>query len=698
MPDAPTPPRAAAPAAVALLLLVGLLAGAAAVASAPAARPTASAAAPAGASAAAPSAGQGAAALPTIDLDEVRVGQRGYGLSVFAGGQPERFDVEVIGVMRNLGPDTSYILARLSGHGLESSGVAAGMSGSPVFLDGRLAGAVAFGWAFSKEAVCGITPIALMRRLTTLGDPLPGLPPPPVKLDALLAGRVPPDLLERQLARLRPAAGAVPEGAVSGIAWSAGGFGELARGVLRQALGSIAPAGHAVVPTAAAAPAAAPLPGAAGAAAPSGPSGAMPPPAADLVPGSAVAAVLIDGDFQLAATGTVTDHVGDRILAFGHSFLGLGPVEVPMSAADVVTVLSSQNTSFKIANVGQTVGAFEQDRSTGIEGRLGKAARMIPMTLRIAGPGLPSAAVPSAAAALAPQAAAAPGAPGRARQFKVRLADIPEMLPMLAGSTLLSGLDAASYSGGPQSIDLTAHFDLDTYGPLVVHQSFDGDNAAAAMSGHLLALVGYLEQNPLARVRIRSLDVEVEQAPRPMAANILAAYADRAVVHPGDRLAVHVELKAYRGERFRRTLSLDLPLDLPSGRYTVLVGDGASADGARLALAPIDPANIGQALALLRSLHSRRDLTLLGFHPGAGLAASGEVLPELPGSLRSLWEAAASAGGAVALRSAIVQELHQPMAMPVDGLVRLDLDVRRRDEPASPQPASTELANVQGER
>src|SRR5436309_12479415 len=119
-----------------------------------------------------------AGAQPTIPLAEVKKGQRGYGLSVFSGTEPERFDVEVVGVMRNLRPDISYILARLTGKGLEKSGVAGGMSGSPVFIDGRLAGAVAFSWPFSNEAIAGITPIESMRTLSTF-KPLAVTPPPP---------------------------------------------------------------------------------------------------------------------------------------------------------------------------------------------------------------------------------------------------------------------------------------------------------------------------------------------------------------------------------------------------------------------------------------------------------------------------------------------------------------------------------------
>jgi hypothetical protein len=591
-----------------------------------------------------PPAEQAVEPLPTIGLDEVKIGQRGYGLSVFAGGKPERFDVEVIGVMRNISPDMSYILARLSGRGLESSGVAAGMSGSPVFLDGRLAGAVSFGWPFSKEAICGITPIALMRHLATLGGPLPTTPPPPVELAALLAGRIPADLLGRQLARLRPRLADAPDGVQAGVEWSAAGFGELSRGLLRQALGSVAPTGRA-----AAVP------------------GAKPP---DLVPGSAVAAVLVSGDFQLSATGTVTDHLGDHILAFGHPFLGIGPIRVPMAASEVVTVLSSQYTSFKITNLGPTVGAFEQDRKAGIEGRLGLTAPMIPMVLRIGGP-LPAA---------SPQPAAGSPAP---KEFRVQLANVPELVPLLAGSTLLAGLESASYAGGAQDIEMVARFRLEPYGDLVIHQSFDGDNAGTAMAGHLLALAAYLVQSPLERVRIQSLDVDVEQSPQPRAASLVSAHADRTLVHPGDALGINLELAAYRGDRFRHSFQVQLPRDLPVGRYSLLVGDGASADAARLAMAPIEPSTFSQALALLRSLHSRRDLTLLGFYGGAGLSVAGEVMPRLPGSVRSLWSAA-DTSGAVPLHAAIVQERHEIMATPLDGLLRIDLDVRRREAPDAP--------------
>jgi len=564
-----------------------------------------------------------AGAQPTIPLTEVKKGQRGYGLSVFSGTEPERFEVEVIGVMRNLRPNISYILARLTGKGLEKSGVAAGMSGSPVFIEGRLAGAVAFSWPFSNEAIAGITPIDSMRTLSTF-QALPVTPPPPINLSDLRSGKVPGALVTAQLSRLQPQ---LTGGAVPSVQWATSGFGELSLGMLRQGLGSV---------------------GAAGKAAPGTVSD-------DLAPGKSVSVVLVDGDFELAANGTVTDHYGDHVLAFGHPFLGLGPVRVPMAVAEVVTVLSSANTSFKISNTGPIVGAFEQDRQLGIQGRIGATAPMVPMSLHVAAQG-----------------------GEKARDFHMRLADLPEFIPLLVGSTVLGGIESASYSTGQQSLELTAHLRLQKYGDLEVRQSFDSENAGTDASSFLLTMVNYLTQNPLQKVSLESIDVTVSQTDKPRVASLVGANADRSVVRPGQRVTLSLDLVAFRGDRFHHSLAVDLPPDLPVGRYSLLVGDGSSIDAARIALEPADPQSFSQALALLRSFHSRRDLMVLGVYAGAGLSVAGEVMPRLPGSVRSLWGASGS-GSVVGLRSTIAQEQRERMAMPVNGLVRVDLEVRRKE-------------------
>jgi hypothetical protein len=579
--------------------------------------------------------------LPTISVDEVKAGQKGYGLSVFSGTQPERFEVEVVGVMRNLRPETSYILARLTGKGLERSGVAAGMSGSPVFLDGRLAGAVAFSWPFSHDAIAGITPIETMRSLSTAPGMMPVTPPPPVQLAALASGKLPEDLLERELEKMQPR---LLEGAQSSVSWATTGFGALSQGFLRRALGSSMPAGRMASNTAAAEPGKAP----------------------DLPLGGSVAAVLVDGDFQLAAVGTVTDRYGDHVLAFGHPFLGLGTVRVPMAPAEVVTVLSNQNTSFKISNVGDIVGAFEQDRQAGIEGRIGQTAPMIPLTLRITGAG-----------------------EAKPRDFRMRIAEVPQFTPMLVGSSLLAGLDSTSYSAGAQGLDMVAHFHIKNRGDLEMRQSFDGDNAGIEAATYVLALAGYLTNNQFEKVQFESISIDLSQSPQPRSATLVGAIADSAVVHPGDRVTLNLDLAAWRGERFRRSVKVDLPQDLPAGRYSLVVGDGASIDATRFALEPAAPVTFAQAVRLLGSLHSRRDLIVLGIYAGPGLSVAGETMPRLPGSVRSLWSAASS-GSAAALRTTIAQQVRQEMDVPVDGLVKVDLEVRRREPVAGDAPAAPE--------
>jgi hypothetical protein len=179
-------------------------------------------------------------------------------------------------------------------------------------------------------------------------------------------------------------------------------------------------------------------------------------------------------------------------------------------------------------------------------------------------------------------------------------------------------------------------------------------------------------------VRIDSIEVRLVQSAKIRSATLIDAHADHAVVRPGDKVTLDLDLMPYRGERYRHSTTVTLPEDLPDGRYSLLVGDGASADATRLLLQPAEPLSFNQALAMLRSFHSRRDLVVMGVFGGAGLSVAGEAMPRLPASVRSLWGAAAS-GSAVPLRMAIAQQQVERLAAPIDGLVKIDLEVRRRE-------------------
>lgn len=594
---------------------------------------------------------------PVLPIDQIERGQTGYGLSVFAGTEPERFDVEVLGVVRNDNPGSSFILARLSGGPqagtLERTGVIRGMSGSPVFIDGKLVGAVAFSWAFTEDAVAGITPIEEMRRLHRLPRPRAGTlaqtagGSPPVPLDRLLAGDLPPDLLQRQLAALAP-----PPvlGQGTSLQWAASGFGDGSRRLLEDRLGGVAPMGRF---TGSARTGQGAGPGAAGE------DGDGEPP--DPQPGDAVALVLVDGDFKLGPAGTVTDRTGDALVAFGHPFLGAGSVRIPMAEVEVVTVVASQSNSFKITNLGRHIGAIEQDRDPGIEGRLGVEAPMIPLTIRVTG---------------------AQGVEEPAAEYRVRVAAIPRLAAGLMSLAVFNALDVTRHAGGDQGLDLTLRVHLARYGELELEQSYDGASASGDVLGLILSTVGYLLQNELEPLEVESVEVELVQHPRPRTATLVGAHAERSVVRPGQVVTLNLDLLPYRDAPFRRSVEVEIPEDVPEGRYFFFVGDGASIDAARLTLEPAEPIRISQALRLIRSLHTRRQLGVLGFFSAPGLAVAGEVMPRLPGSMASIWGAAPS-GSARPLRLVVAQELFEPVERPVEGLVRIDLEVRR-EEPVTP--------------
>ena len=299
---------------------------------------------------------------------------RGYGLSDLGDGQGiQRFDVEILGLLRRYAPRQDLILARISGAGLEHRGVIAGMSGSPIYVDGKLIGALAYGWPFSKDPICGITPIQSMLDIRQA----PAAPPVPIggssgsavstaELLSAFASHSFRDQFDRLLAPLR----APGNESLAALPLPVSFSGSTSTGSLFSRLTEAA--GWMTAPAGAGAPSA---------------SAAPPSP---LKPGSAVSTVLLSGDMVLAANGTVTWVEGDSVLAFGHPFLSMGPVQMPMAESEVLTILPSLYRSFKFSGSGAVLGAVTQDRSTGILGTFGSRATMVPVTVRIASEDLPT--------------------------------------------------------------------------------------------------------------------------------------------------------------------------------------------------------------------------------------------------------------------------------------------------------------------
>ena len=561
---------------------------------------------------------------PILPVEEIRAGQTGFGESVFSGSRRERFDVEVLGVLRDLAPGTDYVLARLTGHDLESTGVIAGMSGSPVWIDGKLVGAVAFAWPFATEAIAGITPIESMRGISSAAPR--ASPPagsarsvrPPVTLADLAARRLPEDLLAGAAGELAHAAGLEARGAV---VWGAAGFSERALARLGAALPALAPVA----------------------------SGRDDRIVGELEAGSAVAAVFVDGDLRLAATGTVTERAGDRLLAFGHPVAGIGDLSLPLAPAEIVTVLPSRYSSFKISNAGPVSGEFVRDHAAGTLGRVGAVPRTVPFEVLVGGE--------------------------TERTFHLQLARVPQFLPLLAAIGAVGAVDVAASAGGARGVDVELALDLGARGTLSLAQSFDGDDATMGMVRYLYAVLDFLLRNDLAEVELAGLRASVVPWSEPRVTQLVSAHAARSRVEPGESLDLFVDLRAWRGEMERRVVSVGIPADLPAGRYTLLVADGASASAVRLALEPAEPVSFDQALELLRGLGSPRELAVLGVLAGPGLSLAGEVLPRLPPSVRQIWSA--GGGGTRPLRLAVAQRDRFLEERPLAGLVRVQVEVRR---------------------
>ncbi len=551
-----------------------------------------------------------------VPLDQVERGLQGQGWSVFSGREPEPFDVEVLGVWQEISPSSSYILARLAGRGLEESGVIAGMSGSPVYVGDRLLGAVAFSWPFAKEPIAGVTPIESMRRMSEGGALPPVRPTASVTAEQIVQPVSGVESLRDQLELL---GGRVENR--GGLLWSSVGLGGRAGELLAEALGPTAAAGRME----------------------SAEEGS-------LEAGDAVAAVLVDGDLRLAATGTVTDRIGDTVLAFGHPFLGLGDIAVPMAEAEIVTVVPSLASSFKIANLGRIVGSFDRDRPSGIRGRIGLETAMLPLRVTVRG--------------------------GAAERFEMRLAPIPALTGSLAAAATLGAIDQATGAGGDRSIDLSARLGLTDREPLEIGQNFDGPSASLDAVVHLLNVIGFIMNNGMAELEIEAIDVEIDLVAERRAVRIIGAHASRQVVKPGSRVELRVEMQPWRGDGYRETIELEIPSDLDDGRYILLIGDGTSIDAARLKLEKFAPRRIEQALDFLDNLKGRSQLAVLGVDTKPGYAVGGEALTRLPGSIRGIWRAAPQ-GAARALATAIRQEVVVEKGVPLEGLVRVDIEVKR---------------------
>jgi hypothetical protein len=568
-----------------------------------------------------------------LPADRVTTGMKGYGLTDLGDGKGvQRFDVEIIGTLKRFAPGQDMILARVSGAGLERSGIIAGMSGSPIYVEGKLVGALAYGWPFSKDPICGITPIQSMLdiRKAPAAAPVPiaGSTTTAALIGAFRDGRF-AAALDALLSAWKP----VAAGAMAPLALPVSFSGGIPSSAMLQRLSESA--GWMAVP-----------------------SGGSPASASHaghkLEPGSALATVLMTGDTDMAATGTVTWVDGPNVLAFGHPFLSMGPVDMPMADAEVLTVLPSVFRSFKFAATGGTLGSISQDRSTGIFGSIGGRAAMVPLTVRLSSDEIPT------------------------QTFHFELVHNAMLTPILAAMATDSVLTTIEKRTGERT--LVWKSSIRTPGRVIPWDTvFTGLTAREEAVASLALLTNYLMANEFQDLTITGLEVDIRHSDRLQSARVVNVEAGRSRIRPGDTVPIHVDLVDFRGSARRVSLKVQVPYDTPTGPLSVFVGDGSAATAYDLALYPADPRSLSQVLDFLARVRPPNTLNLLADRRAPGAVVAGEALSGLPPTAGAvLLDRGPGGSGAPDLSSVRLESLSVEQPVPVSGSVHLRLEVLPR--------------------
>ncbi len=526
--------------------------------------------------------------VETIPVDQIRPGMHGVAYTVFQGTKPEPMDLEVLGILKNAnGPKSDIILIRLIGEKVEYTGVVAGMSGSPVYIDGKLAGALAFRiGTFSKEPIAGVTPIRDMLEINALDQ---------TATDAAVAAK-----------SIAPSKTASP-GVSSGLENLANylqpieaplvfsGFSEYA---LQQFAPQFADLG--IVPVMG--------------------TGSVsdikqPEP---LEPGSAVSAILARGDMDIAATCTVTYIDADHLLACGHPLLQFGQIALPMTKAQVLATLPSPLNAFKIVNATEPVGAFVQDRHTGIMGEFNKQPDMIPVTLNIHGGPVE-------------------------KQFHYEVLNNPRLSPLALMVTLFNALHGTNEYGEEITYKMNGEISVQGYPNVKLQNMFaptDGGQPAAVMAALSLGdRFGRIYDNAYATPHINGVQIDFDVVRERRWARMETARTDLTEARPGQEITIETVLRRYRGENIVCQIPIRIPTSAPKGPLRILVSDGETLDRLRQSVPSLGGRlDLASTIAWLNKQHSnnRVYVSLLQAEPEAMIAD--KVMPSLPLSVMNVME------------------------------------------------------------
>lgn len=518
----------------------------------------------------------------------------GVGRTVFSGNRIDEFQVEILGVLDNIGPKESLILARLSGGPLEHTGVMQGMSGSPVYIDGRLAGAVAMAFPFSKDPIAGIRPIEDMVRADAVAPAAPsraraGQPPPVALADRDVIHALPkPQPMLGGDSRMIDIATPVSFGGFSRATLEA--FAPQLRGLGLEPRQGIT-AGAKI-----------------------GPGMGNP---ADLKPGSMISVQLLSGDLSVGADGTVTYIDGNRVYAFGHRFLAVGSTALPFARADVVTLLPNINTSFKLSTAREWMGTINRDGDTAVAGELGKRPGMVPVSIGIVRSGR------------------------SVDSYQMQMVDDALLSPLLIQMAVYSVIDSTERTVGAASIRVTGQIDFQNApAPVRLDNLFAADNGAALQVSLNTAIpVAYVMQSGFSSLRLKRVALEIEAFDQKKQLNIDSVSVSPHEVRAGDRVRLNVALTGDNGSETVRHLDYQVPIGATPGPLYFTVADAGTANltDFRQVLTSA-PHSAGQVITTVNNLHPNNKAYVRVWRPDPAFQLEGVDMPSLPPSAAMVLE------------------------------------------------------------
>ena len=588
------------------------------------------------------------AATKTMPLSEVRPGMQGVGVTVFEGNTHSEFAVHILGVLTNvMGPRRDLIVARLEGGPLANTGVIQGMSGSPVYIDNRLVGAISYSLgSFSKDAIAGITPIEEMIETESNSTQRLARRNPQIPLDS-----TPTEISARMreaFQTLEPFAHNPRNVSVSGLPnGEAGHLATMLRPISTPiVLNGFVPEVHNIW--------ASMLNHAGFTTAVGGMSSTgitQSNGSTSLQPGDSVGVMLMRGDLTIAGTGTVTLVENDRVYAFGHSFYNLGSAQYPMTRARVTTLLPSLAISSRIAEIGEILGTIDQDRSTGIYGSIGTEPAMIPVTVTLDTPDKSA-----------------------SESFHFEIIDNELFSPLLTYTGVLNTLFSWTQEVGAGTYDITTVAQIRNHPPVSFQNMFTGSTAAISAALSTATPLTTLLSNAFDSVSVERIDVAVTAYETPRIATLQRVWVDTDQVRSGETISLHILSRSDDGNDQTYTLELNIPRHV-TGTVDLLVADAVTLEqediqsGRRVT-------EIRSVTQLIDRLNSRRKnnrlyVQLLSPQPGAVL--QGNALESLPPSILAVLEADAGNGTLTKLTHSQVNEWELPTDRVISGSRRLTI-------------------------